>query len=103
MAETVVISTAPTGMDLLAQKEEQNIIQLFLSRLPSEDKLLISLFFGLDGERLKLKEIAAMLHSNETALQKRKDRCIAEFKEWLAKQKISVDELVCRQAARSMI
>jgi len=96
--------TAETVNDMFDNEQhEEKTIDLFLMRLSPENRLLISLFFGLDGNRLKLKEIAAMepFKCEEHALQNRKDRAIREFREWLAKQKLSLDELIVRQALRS--
>jgi|GEM_PF-3716778 len=102
--EVVDRRTAETVNDMFDNEQhEEKTIDLFLMRLSPENRLLISLFFGLDGNRLKLKEIAAMepFKCEEHALQNRKDRAIREFREWLAKQKLSLDELIVRQALRS--
>ena len=87
-------------------RDEQIAIELFLQRLTPVQRLMISMFFGLSGEKHTLKEIVDILfclgiETTETALQKQKGRAIDDFKEWLGKQKLSLDDLIVRQVARS--
>jgi DNA-directed RNA polymerase specialized sigma24 family protein len=100
--EVIDRTTADTILERIAQNHEEELtIKLFLMRLDSSDKLLISYHFGLDGEKLKMKEIAAIVDDSVTALQKRKDKIIEEFYTWLSKQKLSLDDLIMQQVARS--
>lgn len=87
--------------EALSVRENMQTLRLFLVRLSGDDKFLVSSFFGLEEEKLTLKEIAKILKSTETALQKQKDRLFEEFRTWLQKQNLSLDELIVRQARRS--
>jgi DNA-directed RNA polymerase specialized sigma24 family protein len=87
-------------------RNEQLKTELFLDRLEPYMRLVISMFFGIGGDKYTLKEIADVLYclgieTTETALQKQKNRTIEEFRAWLAKQKLSLDELIVKQTARS--
>ena len=101
MTEFEFVENSPAQDDMMIHNERMQALHLFLMRLSGSDKLLISYFFGLDNVRMNLKEIAKLLDSNETTLQKRKDRLIFDFRNWLMKQKVSLDELICQQLARS--
>ena len=101
MTEIEFVDNSPSQDEMMIQNERMQALRLFLLRLCGSDKLLISYFYGLDNVRMTLKEIALLLDSNETALQKRKDRLIFDFRNWLMKQKVSLDELICQQLVRS--
>jgi RNA polymerase sigma factor (sigma-70 family) len=101
MTEIDFADNSPAPDDMIIHNERLQALHLFLMRLTGSDKLLISQFFGLNNDRMTLKEIAIILDSNETTLQKRKDRLIFDFRNWLMTQKVSLDELICRQLARS--
>ncbi|GAM11197.1 hypothetical protein OR1_03507 [Geobacter sp. OR-1] len=105
MTEQIFIDNRHDPEQLVASHQEtvtrDNTLQLFLTRLKPDDRLLISLNFGLDGQELTLKEISGIMASTETALQKRKLRIIEEFRGWLGKQRLSLDELICHTSARS--
>ena len=101
MTEIDFVGNSPAPDEMIFQNERMQALRLFLMRLSGSDKLLISQFFGLNSDRMTLKEIALILDSTETILQKRKDRLIFDFRNWLMTQKVSLDELICRQLARS--
>lgn len=87
--------------EALSIKERTLTLRLFLMRLSGDDKFLISSFFGLEEEKMSLKEIAEILRSTETALQKQKNRLFEEFHRWMQQQKLSLDELTMQQTAGS--
>jgi len=103
MSEQIFVDTRSNAEQQLARHQEdagrENALKLFLERLKPEDKLLVSLCFGLEGESMTMKEIAAVLDSTESALNKRKARIFEEFRTWLARQRVSLEELVCCTAA----
>jgi DNA-directed RNA polymerase specialized sigma24 family protein len=105
MPDITFADESPLQDDILIEHtlkhDEMMAIRLFLLRLSGKDKVLISYFYGLGYAEVPLQEIADMLGSTVTALQKRKDRLIFDFRNWLMKQKISLDELICQQLARS--